>query len=114
MNCFGIQILVVVVLVTVKQFPTAADEPDFEAALRIVNEAKNQSGNINYTEFCETTGRGASKLGCQIKAMNDVGLLVCLKPVDCETNLQSELNGLKSIRDAKLKVLDYYNEIIDE
>lgn len=114
MNCLVVQILVVVILVTVEQFPTAAREPDFPAALRIVNEAKNQPGNINYTAFCETTGRGASKLGCQIKAMNNVGLLVCLESVVCEPKLQLELNGLMSIRDANLKVLDYYNKIIDK
>ena len=120
MNGFGVQILAVVVLVAVmlavEQFPTVAgSKPDFEAALKIVNEAKNQSGNINYYNgFCKKTGQGASKLGCQIKAMDDVGLLVCLESVVCEYKLQFELNGLKTIRDAKLKVLEYYNEIIDK
>ena len=117
MDVFGVQILVVVVLAAnVHQFPVVADsEPDFKAALKLVNEAKNKSGNINYyTGFCKKTGQGASKLGCQISAMDDVGLLVCLEPDVCKDKLQYEQNGLKIIRDRKLKSLVYYDEIIDK
>ena len=121
MDVFGVQILVVVVFAaSVHQFPVVADsEPDFKTALKLVNEAKNKPGNINYyTGFCKKTGQGASKLGCQISAMDDVGLLVCLEPgVEpdvCKVRLQYELNGLKIIRDRKLKALVYYNEIIDK
>ena len=117
MDVFGVQILVVVVLAAnVHQFPVVADgEPDFKTALQLVNEAKNKSGNINYyTGFCKKTGQGASKLGCQISAMDDVGLLVCLEPDACKDKLQYELSGLKTIRDRKLKSLVYYDEIIDK
>lgn len=117
MDVFGVQILVVVVLAaTVDQFPVVAErQPDFKTALKLVNEAKNKSGNINYyAGFCKKTGQGASKLGCQISAMEDVGLLVCLEPDVCKDKLQYELNGLKIIRDRKLKALVYYDEIIDK
>ena len=119
MNGVSVQMLSVVVLaaviLAVEQFPTVAGrKPDFKAALKMVNEAKNQSGNINYTSFCSKTPQGSSKLGCQIKAMDDVGLLVCLEAVVCEAKLQSELSDLKTIRDANLKVLEYDDEIIDK
>ena len=114
MNGFGVQILVVVVLATVEQFSTVAGQPDFNKALRIVNEAKKKPGNINYTTFCETKAQGASKLGCQIKAVDDVGLLVCLEPDSCKAKLKQELDDLETIRNAKLKVLNYSNEIIDK
>ena len=68
MNCFGVKILVLVMLATFEQLSTVASTPDFMGALRIVIEAKQEPGNINYADFCENTNRGASKLGCQIEA----------------------------------------------
>lgn len=128
MNGFGVQILLVVILVTsVEQFPTAPgaspgaspDAPNFEAALRIVNDAKGQPGNIHYKGgFCEGAGIGTQKFGCQIKAMKDVGLVVCLG-IDkyavevCLETLQYQMIYLKKVRDANLKVIAYHDQIIN-
>lgn len=126
MNGFGVQILLVVLLVTpVEQFPTPPgaspgafpDAPNFEAALKIVDDAKGQPGNIHYKGgFCEATGVGDKKFGCQIKAMKDVGLVVCeeiIRENDCLRLLKYQMIYLKKVRDANLKVIAYDDQIID-
>ncbi|CAB3999035.1 reverse transcriptase [Paramuricea clavata] len=113
MELFGKQVLMtLIVLVAIEQFALIASEPDFKKALELVIKARQQPGNIDYASFCKTTGAGASKRGCQIKEMDDVGLLVCLESHICETLLLIELNALKTIVEAQLNVLDYYGKII--
>ena len=113
MNCFSVKILAMFILATFEQLPTVASSPDFTAALRIVIEAKQQPGNINYADFCENTGRGASKFACQIKAMNDVGLLVCSTSFGCKDEIKKELGALEVIRNANLNVVKYYDPVIE-
>ncbi|CAB4037740.1 Hypothetical predicted protein [Paramuricea clavata] len=113
MKLFGKQFLMVVIeFVAIQQFALIASKPDYEKASALVKKASEQSGNIDYASFCKTTGAGASKLGCQIKEMADVGLLVCLTSDVCDIQLGGELHSLNQIREAKLNVLDYHKQII--
>jgi hypothetical protein len=113
METFGKQVLItLVVFAAIQQFAVIASTPDFEKALKLVVAASQQPGNIDYASFCKTTGSGAAKLGCQIRAMDDVGLLVCLTSDVCEGILTIELDALKKIGQAKLNVLDYYPPMI--
>ena len=114
METFGKQVvLFVILLVTVQQSVLLASNLDCKKAVEIVNTAKQQPGNIDYGTFCKAKSPGASKLGCQIKDMDDVGLLVCLVSEFCEDKLKVELAALTEIKNNNLKVLDYCPEIIN-
>ena len=88
-------------------------EPNFPKALEIVVEAADQAGNINYTTFCRREGQGTFKLGCQIDQMPDVGLLVCLKAEICESVLANALSSLTAVSIAELRVVPFYNKVIE-
>ena len=114
METFGKQVvLFVILLVTVQQSVLLASNLDCKKASEIVNMAKQQPGNIDYGTFCKAKGQGASKLGCQIKDMDDVGLLVCLESAICQDQLDQELAALTEIQKNNLNVLDYCPKIIN-
>ena len=113
MSVFFQKLVFVAVFITVRGAAIVeVGVPDFQRALRIVEEAARQPGNINYETFCNTKSSGAAKLGCQMKEMPDVGLLVCLESHICETVLNEELASLRTLKQARLKVLPFYDQLI--
>ena len=121
MKVFCQQMLLVVIVAIVKPLwaspvnaLSATDVvPDFARAEALVEEARAKPGNIDYHEFCVKKPQGANKMACQMKDMNDVGLLVCLKSLICKPQLRNELDALEIIKAHMLNVVIFHDKLID-
>ena len=114
MKAYTQALVFVAVWITVESATNDPGRPVFSKAVELVQTAAKKPGNINYNDFCQRRGMGTFKVGCQIKEMPTVGLLVCQFDFgSCKTILDRELDSLNTLVRAKLKVLPYHNQLIE-
>ena len=62
--------------------------------------------HINYKKFCSEKPQGEEKIACRIKDIPSVGFLVCKSPIDCDEDINTEVNNIRTLKKSKVKTVN--------
>jgi hypothetical protein len=92
---------------------TPALSDDFSKARDKIDSIKP---NIAYKSFCSEMPSGEDKIACRMKSFPTMGFLVCkehdIDGTSCQDVVKSERTNLATVKKAKLKTIDFDNQIL--